>query len=236
MMDYKDAILGRSTFVDSTNLQYALWKTIMKSMVPPPERAKGPYRPSYWGSGDVTTAGEGMTYQTIITDDVDWYVFDAVLKLDHSNSRRITEHPIQTGANISDHSYQLPASLTIEVGMSDVMDNYRVGQWGTSETTPTKSIAAYEKILEWQKSGNPLTVSTRLATYENMVIEHVSAPDDVKTKHGLRCMVSFKQIITAEVASTPATSAIQQVNITTDLAQIQAVQDLGNLYGLYGMQ
>ena len=46
----------------------------------------------------------------------------------------------------------------------------------------------------------PLTVTTRLQTYENMIIEELSAPDDYMTLNALKCTVHLKQIIFANVA------------------------------------
>jgi hypothetical protein len=48
----------------------------------------------------------------------------------------------------------------------------------------------------------PLTVTTRLQTYENMIIEELSAPDDYMTLNALKCTVHLKQIIFANVAET----------------------------------
>ena len=53
-----------------------------------------------------------------IKTDVEGYVFDAVLKLDHERRLAITDHPVEEGANITDHSYLEPKSLSIEIGMS----------------------------------------------------------------------------------------------------------------------
>jgi hypothetical protein len=180
---------------------------------PNPAVPANPYRPKGWAEEEdpavIVTDDQGMTY-----------VFDAILRLDHNSSRQITQHPVQSGANITDHSYQLPSVLTLEIGMSDVMDSFYVGQWGSSDTTPSKSVKAYEQLLTWQESGKPLTIKTRLKTYENMVIEYVSSPDDYKTKHGLRCMVTIKRIITAEVEVKKPTSKSPHANVQTPKGQV----------------
>lgn len=53
-----------------------------------------------------------------------------------------------------------------------------------------------------QVSRVPITVETRLQTYVNMVIEELSAPDDVKTLHAFRATVRMREIFFAEVAET----------------------------------
>ena len=61
-------------------------------------------------------------------------------------------------------------------------------------------------------------IETRLGTYNNMLIEELSAPDDLKTLHALRCTVRLKEAIVANVsenkvsarpAATPATQGGQ---------------------------
>jgi hypothetical protein len=98
--------------------------------------------------------------------------------------------------------------------MSDVMGSYKLSQWEDGES---RSVAAYLQIMEWKNSGKPLSIFTRLDDYDNMVVEHVSTTDTVKTKHGLRCIVTFRQIITAEVSLTEGDSSIKHVNKVNNL-------------------
>jgi hypothetical protein len=152
-----------------------------------------PWRPPQWAPGQGSVVGE-LIY---LNDSIEGLFFDAVIRLEHNTSRRITEHPIQNGANISDHSFQLPAKLTMEIGMSDAMDSLKAGQWPIQ----FKSYNAYQKLIALQKTGNPLTVQTRLNKYKNMIIEQINAVDDHNTTYGLRAMVALKQIILATVES-----------------------------------
>ena len=155
-----------------------------------------PWHPPQWdSSADMVS----------ISDNINGYFFDAIIRADHNTSRRITEHPVQSGASISDHSYQLPAKLTLEIGMSDAMDSFVKGQWAVAG----KSQSAYNKLVELQSSGKPLTITTRLNYYTNMGIESISAPDDKSTTYGLRCSVTFRQIITAAVKQEPVGSRTQ---------------------------
>ena len=71
-------------------------------------------------------------------------------------------------------------------------------------TTPdgNRSVAAWKSLRAMQLSRIPITVETRLQTYHNMIIEELSAPDDVNTLHALRCTVRLREIIFASVAET----------------------------------
>lgn len=178
---------------DTSSLPYAPWRAFAMLTTG---------TPAVFSQGADTGGPTPQTTFLIDVDETIWY-FDAVFRIEHTAQRRITEHPVQTGANISDHSFQLPARVSLEIGMSDVMsgvhltavDSFQEGDWGDQD----KSVKAFQKIIEWQKSGAPMSIGTRLLHYDNMVIENVHAPDDFKTKHGLKCIVSFRQIITSEV-------------------------------------
>lgn len=51
------------------------------------------------------------------------YVFDVYTSINHNTTSTITSHPIQYGANISDHKFDEPDQLTFQIGMSDATIN-----------------------------------------------------------------------------------------------------------------
>ena len=198
----------------------------------------GLYRPPQWSSGPAmvsitqvpvqsngssfttvdgvpTLSGSGSTQTT--------YVFDAVLELDHEQRLEKTHHPVQTGAAISSHAYLMPARLAMYVGMSDAMDAYSSGQNNKNNadsanpntTTPftgtssSKSVNAYQTMIALQAARQPLTVTTRLRTYTNMMVVGVSPREDHKTITGLRMRVEFEQIFMASTMLSGSTTASQ---------------------------
>jgi hypothetical protein len=168
------------------------------------------YRPSKWPPSTSETDEELMLRASNISKQVVedagsgqaaeriGYFFDAFLKESHTGSVRITDHPVQGGASISDHAYNLPDKLTIEIFVSDVMDVLVKNQF--SEYT-TKSVSAYEVLRELKEARQPLEINTRLRIYEDMIIENMFITDDYKSRNSLRCSVSFRQIIMASVST-----------------------------------
>jgi hypothetical protein len=150
----------------------------------------GAWRPFQWF--------KGAPVSMIDKNDV-VYVFDAVLRTNHATEIKATSHPIQSGANIVDHSYIEPEKLLLEIGMSDAMASFTPGQW---KQYSTKSISAYKKLKELQYSRLPLTVKTRLNTYDNMIIIRIDSPEDSRTANGLRCTIYLQQIMVAQVSAT----------------------------------
>ena len=78
--------------------------------------------------------------------------------------------------------------------------NELTGNGLVSSTGSSRSIDAWGALKKMQLERIPLTVVTRLQTYENMIIEELSAPDDYMTLNALKCTVHLKQIIFANVA------------------------------------
>lgn len=165
----------------------------------------------------------------LIKTNVAGYFFDAVLKAEHQTQLKITTHPVQYGANIADHSYVEPATLTMEIGMSDVMPGIIEGQFSDQES---RSVSAYQTLLKLQSDRNPLQINTRLNNYKNMLIEQIIAPDDVKTQYGLRTTVKFKEIFVVNVAKIKVSKS-PQITGTTNRGNLQPVEDKGT--ALYQM-
>lgn len=182
--------------------------------------SKSAFRPPQW-SGLPTEPSQLVLVKT----NIGGFFFDATLREEHTSTLKITSHPVQTGANITDHSYVEPSVLTMEIGMSDGMDslipNQFTGQY-------TKSVSAYQTLLDLQESRIPVSVLTRIRKYDNMLIEEITVPDDAKSLHGLHCTVTLREIFVVEV-STTTVSARTQATGQTNRGNVQAVEDKGTL-------
>jgi hypothetical protein len=148
-----------------------------------------------------------------------WF-FDAFLRMDHTSKLKITEHPVQTGAAITDHAFLEPTTLTMEIGMTDVaksiIPDQFTGGW-------SRSVTAYQVLLELQRQRIPVQILTRLRLYKNMLIEVISVPDDYKTLYGLKVTVAFKEILVAQV-TTVKISQRPQVTDSTNRGVVEPVE------------
>lgn len=161
------------------------------------------YRPVGWGSLTDQDAKSTLYMKALPniselqTGDVEYgYFFDAFIVESHTGSVRITEHPVQTGATISDHAYNIPDKLTLQIFVSDSMDCVVYNQFSKYST---KSLSAYQVLRDLKTKRLPLSVRTRLHYYKNMLIESMSVNDDYKTANSLRCTVMLREIIMADV-------------------------------------
>lgn len=137
------------------------------------------------------------------------YFFDAFIDMHHTHESNITSHPVQSGANITDHIYSEPAELSMTIRMSDSMAGLVAGQFVGSYT---RSVSAYNILRELQKQRVPFQVMTRLEMYQNMVIQTLSVPDDYKTQFGLEVKVTMKQILVANVKTVKISNRANATN------------------------
>jgi len=183
-------------------------------------RSSGPWMPPQWaqpaltvmtvvntGSAATGQPATAAARQAATTN----YVFQnpSVIRASHRRTTKATSHPVLTGANIADHAYIEPSSLTLEIIASDAMASLQNGAW---VGWPTAGITAWQILKSLQLSRTLLTITTRLDTYTNMLIMECEAPDENKTRHGLRATVVFREIIAASVASQSAVSARPQAS------------------------
>jgi hypothetical protein len=147
------------------------------------------------------------------------FVFDAVIKTEHQQRIEKTQHPIQTGANVSDHAYIMPARVELEIGMSDAMDSYVPGSWSDN---PSKSVSAYQTMVALAKARTPVTVTTRLAVYQNMLLTAISAPDNIETRFGLKASLVFEELFTGTI-TTQTVSARPDLTNSTSLGSKQGL-------------
>lgn len=86
------------------------------------------------------------------------------------------EHPLETGASVIDHRIILP--VTVELSLLLTSADYR---------------AVYQQVRDLFKSGELLTVQTRVDSYESMLIEkmpHDESPDMID---GVALALSLKE-------------------------------------------
>ena len=164
----------------------------------------------------------GTTVNTMLRTSSGTVYFDALLHADHNATVIPTQHPVQTGAAITDHAYMAPKEITLEVGMTDVVS-------GTGA-----SARAYQQFLTIMAERDLVTVVTRLGAYQDMLLTAISVPDDYTTMNSLRCTLTFTEIRVATVGGATVQGQIRggitaptvprTMTHTTERVQTPAVQ------------
>jgi hypothetical protein len=149
------------------------------------------------------------------------FYFDAVLRAEHSQEARGTEHPVQVGPAIIDHIYLMPAEVVLEVGMSDAMDSFLQGQYSAGSS---KSVSAYKTFKQIQATRVPITLTTRLDQYQNMYLRDVRGTEDARTRMGFRGTLHFRQLLTASIGVTQVSVRASTTDATNE--GVKSVQTL----------
>lgn len=101
-------------------------------------------------SADATAAALGG--QSSLTVD-----FDIIKSWKYKNSIKITENPVEQGVNINDHRIIEPMKLTLEVGVSNIVNPINI-------LTSTKNVLQASKLL-FTAGGSSVSNSPMIATY-----------------------------------------------------------------------
>lgn len=115
---------------------------------------------------------------------IDTLSVDVTLREGHGRTAETTDHPIEKGADITDHVRKKPRTYTIE---GYVTNTPLTG-------TPDGGIAQATYDALDALVGRVVTVKTRFKTYQNMVLTQLDVPRDRGTGEGLHFTGSFKQI------------------------------------------
>lgn len=166
------------------------------------------------------------------------YVFDATIRIEHHQEVHKTDHPVQTGAAISDHAYAQPSRVVLEIGMSDAVEAYRAGMWPTDGNG--KSSSAYETILALQLARTLVSLTTRLHNYPSMLITNIQADDTNETWSGLRAVITFEEVffatvtgVSSTVSPGPLVSARPHTTGDTGLGSVQTIPPSAALIALH---
>lgn len=139
-----------------------------------------------------------LRYQATPTQ-LDTLSIDATMREGHGRSAETTDHPVEDGADITDHIRKRAETYTIE-GYVTNTPLTGTPDGGISQDT----FNALEGLI-----GRVITLRTRFKTYSNMVLTQLDIPRDRGTGEGMHFTGSFKQILrvsnrvtTVEVART----------------------------------
>ena len=152
---------------------------------------------------------------------------DVTVEEVHNDRLEITQHPIQTGAVVSDHSFAPPATCVIRCGFSDSTGGY-----------PGYVLEVYQFFLDLQATRQPFDVSTGKRSYTNMLIRELGVTTDVSSEYALMCAVSLQQVTLTDTTGNGITQANQMFpqqtapEINQGLVKLIPVTTPVNFYGI----
>ena len=156
----------------------------------------------------------GLTGESIIPD--------VTISEFHSDELTVTTHPVDTGAQISDHAYKQPATVVCSFGWSNSSRLLNSVLDGSIFRGLESANDVYKRLLKMQEERQQLKLSTGKRVYDNVIITKIQTTTTVDTENAAIIEVTFQEILLA-TTRTVALASIQQ-----DISRTGGVVDQGN--------
>lgn len=149
---------------------------------------------------DILLRGKGRKIGTVVPG--------VVIEEDHTDELMITQHPVETGADITDHAVKLPAQITMRCGFSQSGSNTP----GIGFLSPSPK-EVYKMLLDLQATRQPFDVVTGKRSYKSMLIKRLSVITDSESENVLLVDVDLQEIITVDTVTRTAPNVPNLQNV-----------------------
>ncbi len=132
------------------------------------------------------------------------FQFDATISEVFASTSDVTDHPVEEGADVSDHVRRRPREFDVHGWVSnDPIVILASSQFGPAPRTRAED--AYDELLRIQAQAELVTVATSLKDLANMFLASISATRDKDSGRILDATLRLREIIiaTTEVTSAP---------------------------------
>jgi hypothetical protein len=125
--------------------------------------------------------------------------FDAVVRETYTSTAIVTRHPVEQGADITDHVREEPDGLSLEGVISNTPTATNLLGGGTPQVpSPTRAESAYGALFALKEAREPVTVYTSKNDYEDMVITSLERTRDAPTGDSVIVSMKFEKIRVVE--------------------------------------
>lgn len=151
-------------------------------------------------------------------NDIGGIAIQATLEEVNTDTLQITEHPVEQGAAITDHSYVRPSEVVIKCGWSNsslsALTNLEpVSNIDGGKVTKSDYISnIYSQLIALQQSRKPFSITTSKRQYDNMLIAGLQVTTDNKTNSVLMVAATCRQIIIVETQAITLPPSSSQAN------------------------
>jgi len=141
---------------------------------------------------------------------IDAIVIDVVSSEVHTYANTVTDHPVEQGSNITDHSRPEPDGVVMECIITNTPLSRKQATHGVQSgafqfsSTSTGAVKlgdasglaqnAYQQLLKLRNEGTLVDVVTNLTMYKSMAITNLSVPRDKTTTDMLKFSITFKKV------------------------------------------
>ncbi|MDE9557591.1 hypothetical protein KKJ06_19740 [Xenorhabdus bovienii] len=158
------------------------------------------------------------------TRKIEMIVPSVVISEKHMDATEITEHPVQRGAAISDHAYDKPSEVTMEIGFAgggsliDGFDTSKIKLFDldTGATLGKSPKEVYEQLLKLKASREPFDVTTGKRQYKNMLIRAIEVTTDKTSENVLMVTLTLREVIIVETQNALVTAPPERMKYPLD--------------------
>lgn len=120
---------------------------------------------------------------------------DGSLSESHDHTARVTQYPIEFGADKSDHIQREPERVTIQGFVSN--QPAKLGWQAMPDFDPVRHLTAWQQLLELFEQDVPFTLVTSLRVYSSMIFESLTADRSFESTNVLAFSASLRELETA---------------------------------------
>ncbi|PQQ35052.1 hypothetical protein C6H69_02235 [Photorhabdus luminescens] len=141
-----------------------------------------------------------------------------VISETHTDVSNITDHPVQQGVTFSDHAYDSPSEVRMDLGFAggcsllDIIDTTKVFDISTGLSLGTSPRDIYQQLLDLRASHKPFDVVTGKRLYKNMLIKDISVTTDKTSENVLSVVLNLREIVIVETSPNKAAPAENMKN------------------------
>lgn len=129
---------------------------------------------------------------------------------EHTDEVRVTDHPVDTGANVADHAIVMPAVVRCTFGWTDSLFavNYAIRNSILKGLTSTEDI--YKELQKMMKARQPFSLQTGKRKYENVLITALRTSSTVETENSLIIDITFEEVRLAKAKTVTLAKKLQK--------------------------
>ena len=147
--------------------------------------------------------------------------FDLVLSENHNFNSSVTKHPVQDGSEISDHIDRELESGTLNGLITNYSLNY-------GEITTNRAQDTFEALVSLWKEETPVTITTVLKVYNDVVITSMPFMRDNTQGESLPISISFEKIEVVKLQEVTLELSVKLNDLDSDLnKQVSEELDIG---------
>lgn len=130
----------------------------------------------------------------------------ATLEEIHNSTVQITEHPVELGAEITDHAFKKPDEVVLRCAWSNSSPQALLGtvqRLFSGELSGADYVSdVYSQLRELQEARMPFEIVTTTRRYQNMLITALQVTRDQKTGNALVCTATCREVIIVQTKAT----------------------------------